>query len=281
MRAAALTFAIGAVVACSGEPFTAETHSANGPVQAGSGGGAAAGAPLVPSINGGTAAMGGAPDRSRAGAAGMTAREPESEPGGAGGASGGAPAGGEGGASPEPRCPSRATGDWELGYFPELREHTTQESHPFFQATNRGQTTTLDRIVIRYYFTNDSGLTETATCFWVTGDRCALAKLAFGDVPAPTANASRYLEVSFPSASNVKVMPGKLEVRVGFKTGSAPDLQTNDYSFDPNAATPSSAMPFPYKRWLQATLYVDGELVWGAEPCALGRPTTDAAPESP
>ena len=165
-------------------------------------------------------------------------------------------------------------GGWELGYFPELREATTQESHPFFQVTNRGEATTLNRIVIRYYFTKESEMAETAICYWVTGDRCSLARLEFHDLPVPMANASRYLEVSFPSASQVTVAAESLEVRVGFKTGSALLVQTNDYSFDVNAAAPSTTAPFPYKRWLQSTLYLDGELVWGTEPCASNSKVT-------
>jgi hypothetical protein len=164
-------------------------------------------------------------------------------------------------------CPSATSATWELGYFPELREAATNESHPFFKVTNHGEITTLDRIAIRYYFTNESDVVETGACYWVTGDRCALAKLEFGDVATPTPRAARYLQVSFPDASNVTVVAESLEVRVGFNTGAQTLVQTNDYSFDPSANAPTSVAPFPYKRWLQATLYVDGALVWGAEPC--------------
>lgn len=162
---------------------------------------------------------------------------------------------------------------FELGYFPELRDATSDESHPFFQITNRGATVALNRITLRYYFTNESGEPETAACYWVTGDHCALANMKFGDVATPTADASRYLEVSFPTGANVKVLPGVFEVRVGFKTGSSPLVQSNDYSFDPAASAPTSAVPFPYKRWVRATLYLDQKLIWGTEPCALGTTT--------
>jgi hypothetical protein len=91
--------------------------------------------------------------------------------------------------------------------------------------------------------------------------------MSFYDLPRPAPNASRYLEVAFPAASNVMVFPGAFEVRVGFNTGGAPMLQMNDYSFDPDANSSTTAAPFPYKRWAQTTLYIDGELVWGKEPC--------------
>jgi hypothetical protein len=270
MRALHVTFLLGIAAACSGEPFTASTNSESAPpaTNAGSGGSQPAPEEKPVTTTGGTSR--GEP---RAGAS-ATAGEPEPQTGGVGGTPGGGE-GGEGGAdAAAPECPSKATGGWELGYFPELRGATTHESHPFFQVTNRGAATTLNRIVIRYYFTKDSDMPETAACYWVTGDRCSLARLAFHDVPVPMANASRFLEVSFPGASGVTLATESLEVRVGFKTGSALLVQTNDYSFDANAAAPSTTAPFPYKRWLQSTLYVDGELVWGTEPCASNSSAT-------
>lgn len=181
---------------------------------------------------------------------------------------GGEHIGGEAGAPTRPECSRGANDDWQLAYFPELREAATDESHPFFQVTSLGAITTLDRIAIRYYFTKESNVAETAVCYWVTGDRCSLAKIEFADVPKPAQGASRYLEVSFPNASDVTVTAGSLEVRVGFNTRGERLVQTNDYSFDPSADAPSNRVPFPYKPWPQSTLYVDGELVWGAEPCA-------------
>lgn len=270
MRAAFVPLLLGIAVACSGKPFTASANSEpDGPSRNAENGGNQPG----PST---TTPEGNVTDTESRGGANATSGQ-QTSPDGMGGAFGGAPEegeggeGGEGGAPATPQCPSAAANDWELGYFPELRDATTIESHPFFQVTNRGKATSLDRIVIRYYFTKESTAAETAACYWVTGDRCSLAKLEFGDMLVPTSNASRYLQVSFPSASKVMVAAGSLEVRVGFKTGSAPELQTNDYSFDSNALPASSATPFPYKRWLKATLYLDGQLVWGTEPCAANR----------
>jgi hypothetical protein len=269
MRSWHVPLLLGAFAACSGEPFTASTSGASDLPAPTAGGGGAKPTPGLEPVAGTGGSAAAEPRAGTAGSAGAT--EPQA------GGEGGAPAegdGGEGGAPASAECPSQIKGDWELAYFPELREATTQESHPFFQVTNHGPVTTLNRIVIRYYFTKESDLGETAVCYWVTGDRCALAQLEFHDVPVPMANATRYLEVSFPSASQVRVSAESLEVRVGFKTGAAVLVQTNDYSFDANAAAPSSAAPYPYKRWLQSTLYVDGELVWGTEPCASNRIVT-------
>jgi Cellulose binding domain len=204
-------------------------------------------------------------------AGGAPATPPELPSAGEGGegANAGAPSG-EGGADaqPEPECPSRTGGDWTLGFFPELLDTPTVETHPFFQIANVGAaTTSLDRLEIRYYFTRESDVPETSVCYWVTGDRCSRIRMRFKDMPGSTPVASRYLEVTFPGASDVMLLPGNFEVRVGFKTGASPMIQSNDYSFDPHPNPPSSTAPFPYKRWPSATLYLGGELVWGSEPC--------------
>lgn len=284
MRVAGVTFILSIAVACGGEPFSAasklESSGAPAAANAGSGGSQSAPNPSDLAAAGSLLAQGGGRDGSN-----TSSGAPPSGGGVAGSASvGGTDSvvggdagehaggeGGDGGVATSPGCSSRAMGDWELGYFPELGAATTQESHPFFQIGNHGEPTTLDQLAIRYYFTKESNQPETASCYWVTGDRCSLAKLEFHDLPMPTSNASRYLEISFPSASTVTVAAASLEVRVGFRAGPDVLLQTNDYSFDPNAAS-STAAPFPYKRWLKATLYKDGELVWGSEPCARNSP---------
>jgi hypothetical protein len=281
MRAPCFVCLVGVALACSGEPFAAAPGHSAGLADTGSGagsvGGSSASAPIPVTagtsstpVSGGQAGSG-----QSSGGTSSTAGAPAPFAGGTSANPGGADAGGEGGAAEEPACPSRADDDWELGYFPELRDAQTQESHPFFQLTSRSATVQLSRLAIRYYFTKESDLPESGVCFWVTGDRCSLASFEFGNVSSLTPSAARYLQVTFPRATNVTITPGTFEVRVGFKTGSSPLLQTNDYSFDPNSATPSLISPYPYKRWPRTTLYVDGTLVWGTEPCASGDPASD------
>ncbi len=287
LRASCVVCVLGAVLACSGQPFTASDGSLSGGATSG---GPSAGAP--PGKDG-TSGMGGAasgrpgqgeggvlvePEPSNGGDAGDGSAGAEGSDAAAGASSAGAGAsgdedgGGEGGSGGEglngrAECPSRSDADWELGYFPELRNASAQESHPFFRVTNRGLPTSLDRIAIRYYFTNEPNAPETATCYWVTGNHCALTKLEFGAVAVPTPDAERYLQVTFPGASHVELTTESLEVRVGFRAGGATLIQSNDYSFDVNAASATSAVQYPYKRWLRATVYVNGDLVWGTEPC--------------
>jgi len=288
MRPACWILFLGVVFACSGEPFVGVSGRAVG--NAGSGGasnfaghgdvpvpfGAGGSAERPESVNSG-GNSGGAKTTSDAalGGGGSTAGTSMSGGGTAPASAGNAPLGdgGAAGAVSAPECPARSGGDWALGFFPELRDAVTQESHPFFEIENLGAATSLNRIKIRYYFSKEVDEPETAACYWVTGDRCAFAQMHFGDVSGTTPAASRYLEVEFPGASDVVVMPGDFEVRVGFKIGSSPMIQTNDYSFDHDAGSPSTTSPFPYKRWLQTTLYVDGALVWGNEPCS-----SDGAP---
>lgn len=282
-RASCVVCALGAVLACSGRPFTASDGSlSDGPSagappakDAASGtGGATSG---QPSQGGGGIFVG--PDSPNGGGADAGSAGADADDAGAGASGGGDEgSGGEGGGGgagqDEPaECPSRSGADWELGYFPELRNATAQESHPFFRVTNRGLPTSLDKIAIRYYFTKEPNAPETATCYWVTGNHCALAKLEFGAVAIPTPDAERYLQVTFPGASHVELTNESLEVRVGFRAGGATLIQSNDYSFDINATIATSAVPYPYKRWPRATVYLNGDLVWGTEPCLTSVPS--------
>jgi len=283
MRPAYPILFVGVCFACGGEPFVGVSGRVSG--NAGSGGASSVPghgdtqAPFSPGggaehpgiIDSGGGSAGAKTTSGVAPAGGSSTKEtPRSGGGTAPVSAGSAPRGdtGAAGHASDPECPARSGGDWALGFFPELRDAVTQETHPFFQIENLGAAATLNRIKLRYYFSKEVDAPETAACYWVTGDRCALAQMHFADAPGTTLAASRYLEVEFPSASDVVVMPGAFEVRVGFKTGSEPMIQTNDYSFDPSASPPTATNPFPYKRWLQTTLYVDGELVWGNEPCS-------------
>lgn len=185
---------------------------------------------------------------------------PESATGGVGGAGGSA-----GGARPL-GCRTLLDGPVQLGYYPELSTASTQEIHPFFEISSNGQPVTLDRISIRYYYTDESTSPDSATCYWVTGDNCSLVSSTFHDVSVPTATATRYLELRFPKASKLSAAVPGIEVRVGFTAAETTLLQTNDYSFDSAAPKATAAVPFPYQPWTKATLSVD-QLVWGSEPC--------------
>jgi hypothetical protein len=264
-----ISLALSLALACSGERFLPSSEDSPGDAGATAVGGAAgelAGSASVPPPVPGTAHGGSSPGTGTAGVAGAAGGTDAEETAGAGGEA----LGGAGGSADSAvACPQVSAGDWELGFFPELQGETTGEVHPFFKITTRAALTPLDRIKVHYYFTRETINAETPSCYWVTGNNCSRAMLTFRDLPSPTPDATRVLEVTFPGASQVSVPSGDFEVRVGFKTG-APLLQTNDYSFDASAATPTSMTPFPYKRWSRVTLYVDEKLVWGAPPCPAG-----------
>jgi cellulose 1,4-beta-cellobiosidase len=166
-------------------------------------------------------------------------------------------------------CPQPLQGSIALEFFPELAAEATEEVHPFFRiAATSGGTFAIERISIRYYFTNESASVETASCYWVTGDQCQLVRAGFFSLAQPTATASRYLELRFAPGSTLLVGSDPIEIRVGFSANHQSQHQSNDYSFDPQASTPSAATPRPYRRWERATVYVDDVLVWGSEPCS-------------
>lgn len=260
------------VLACMGEPFSIGAVASGA---SGSGGSSAIRGGADQGHTGEAAPAGGSRSAGVAGSplggdGGGTAQQP-GDAGGAGAPEGGVPN------EPVPSCGEAATGDLELRYFPELRAAEVQEAHPFFQLVPQEAAAPLllSQIKIRYYFTNEFREDERATCYWVTGDRCALVEARFYDLLDPTGDAGRYLELTFPQGGDVTVLDD-FEVRVGFRAGAMTLRQTNDYSFDPEARAPTRDVEFPYKTWRKATVYVNDKLVWGREPC--GAATLTALP---
>ena len=202
-----------------------------------------------------TAAAGG-----HAGAGGNLAR---AGGGGTGTGNGGAGNGGAGNA-----CHSARSAGYRVGFYPENKNVTEQELHPFFQLTNtNGKPLSLTRIKLRYYFTKEPSGAETWQCYWVTGDLCSSVALNFQvlDPAFPTAN--RFMELTF-RATSADLDGSPLEARVGFSVARSNFTQSNDYSFDPGSGMPLAPGVFPYGDWDRVTLYVDDVLVWGIEPCA-------------
>ncbi len=257
LRRASLAFLL-LTCSCDSQRFSA-ADPAMGDGAAGIGGSGIGGA----TSEGGMAATAGAAVAGGDGGAGVAGRGAQSE----GGASSGTEAGGTGdsaeggiGAGGAEQCPRPIANEIILGYRPELNQQVTQEIHPFFQISGASAALNLSALSIRYYFTNESTVAEAGTCYWVTGDRCNLVRLTWHDLPQPTANATRYLEVRFvDSAGLMGIEP--LEVRVGFTAGQRTLVQGNDYSFN------AQGLPDVYAPWSRAALFVDDELVWGAEPC--------------
>jgi hypothetical protein len=189
--------------------------------------------------------------------------------GGALGMAGEAAAGGAAGAGPkpEPACHQGAGNEYQLQFYSENQAEIEQELHPFFEVLSlAGKSVALSRLKIRYYYTKEADGSELGSCFWVTGDRCSLVTFAFSDLVPPTPTANRVMEVGF-ATSSAAVGLTPLEVRTGLTVNHASLEQSNDYSFLGNGRAPGSAQGPSYRPWEHVTLYVDNQLVWGAEPC--------------
>lgn len=131
--------------------------------------------------------------------------------------------------------------------------------YPSFLATNTGSTAlNLQDIKLRYYYTIDGEMEQSFWCDWAsTGSNNVTGR--FVKLYSPQVNADYYFELGFTeNAGNLS--PGdSVAVSVRFsKTDWSNYNQTNDFSFNPTASY--------YSMWDKVTAYVEGILVWGAEP---------------
>ncbi len=191
---------------------------------------------------------------------------------GGGAAAGGADSGGAGGAETEPpefSCPSVTDGDLKLLFFPEFRESLVNEIHPFFRIKNLGATPVeIHRLSVRYHYTPESFEPGVMGCYWTTAELCDQVNAKFVEAETPVPGATHYMELSV-DAPDIVVGSDSFEMQVGFYHSRLAKLdQTNDYSFDPNAEPREGSDEIPYRLWEGVTLYVDGELAYGVEPCS-------------
>lgn len=220
---------------------------------------------LCTSSNGGQGGAGGAGGGAVAASAGFAGASGSMSAAGSGAGGGGAGQS-AGAAGTAAVCPSVSDRGYEGRLYLENQGEIVQALHPFFQLVRLDSSSVaLNRVKLRYYFTGEGSGPATTECFWVTGDACSVALLRIAELTPSTANATHFIELSFPDAETSFGLE-HLEVRVGLHYGNQNLRQTNDYSFD---ATPNVAPPdeLPYRKWSRVTAYVDDELVWGREPC--------------
>jgi hypothetical protein len=193
-------------------------------------------------------------------------------------AEGGAGSGSAGGGAGE-SCESVTTGDVHAWLYPELTEPRSNELHPFLALTTTGEDIALQRLAIRYYFSAEMAGDWEVSCIWVTKQTpgtsvlCedgALLKIEAMDLPHTEAD--HYLEVSFPGVSAAEVLSdGQMpafEARTMFwRTGHPTLNQSNDYSFVPTTENVMTVEGRDYKETTKVTVYLDGVLIWGTEPC--------------
>jgi hypothetical protein len=296
MRGAWLFALLFVCTDCAGPPFSAEAASET---VAGSGGAAGpsdamptasvagqGGSPAVISQPSQGGSGGSPPDISpHTGGANGEDDEDANQDDGSAGANGGSA--GTGTDDTTAACPAPAVGALRVAVCQENEDpfapgdHASREPHPFLLLTNDGPNIQLSRIKVRYFFSAEVSGTWQAGYFWATNLNGAPFDPKRGFAPGPLLNvepwspaqpdADHRLELSFDSASPVVLSPGKsLEVRVWFRTDADGQLlQGDDWSYVPLSTPPQVVQRLVYRESAHIALYVDDQLVWGAEPCSL------------
>lgn len=195
------------------------------------------------------------------------------------GGAGNASAGGGGGSDTGESCGSMTTGDVHAWLYPELTEARSNELHPFLALTTAGEDIALQRLAIRYYFRAEMAGDWEVNCIWVTKQAPGTsvlcedgAVLKIEPMELAHAEADHYLEVSFPDVSSAEVlsqgqMPAFEARSMFWRTGHPTLDQSNDYSFVPTTENVMTVEGRDYKETTKVTVYLDGELIWGTEPC--------------
>jgi len=196
--------------------------------------------------------------------------------GGGGTAGGGGGGGGGTGGQGEAACQSKTTGEIRAWFYPELPDQFSNEIHPFVVLTNSGSDIPLKQLAIRYYFSAEMSGDFQTSCIWVPkqggGGLCGSGvsvKIVSLDPPRPQAD--HYLEVSFPDVATdtLSSVPNPVfEARSRFwRVGNPLMNQANDYSFVPTTNEVMTVESRDYKATSKVTVYRNGVLVWGDEPC--------------
>lgn len=189
-------------------------------------------------------------------------------------------ASGEGGASAgaggEPACERRDDGDIRAWLYQEITADKSNEIHPFIALTNAGLNVPLNQLAIRYYFSGEAAGDWQLSCLWVTkaGDMdhgfCDEGvNVRIVALDPPRSQADQYLEISFAGVANAGLSDGfPIEARTMFWRTGHPMLNlANDYSFVPTDTAVLNVGPLAYRQTRKVTVYRNGALVWGEEPC--------------
>jgi hypothetical protein len=192
--------------------------------------------------------------------------------------SGNAGSGGDVGAAGQ-SCASLTSGDVHAWLYRELEDARSNELHPFFALTTTGADIPLKRLAIRYYFTAELQGDWELTCIWVTKQSASTGALCDNGtslkieaLDPPQIGADHYLEVSFPGVSEAEALSNgqmpAFEARTMFwRTDHPTQRQDNDYSFVPTTDNVMTVEGRQYRETAKVTVYRDGELIWGTEPC--------------
>jgi hypothetical protein len=173
-------------------------------------------------------------------------------------------------------CQGPVEGDIRAWFFPEIEAATTNEIHPFMALTTMGRDVPLKELTLRYYFVAELSGDWQTHCIWVTlqpgqGSGCAGTELNVVSMAQATSYADHYLEISFTDVKDQVLSAAAnppFEVRTSFwRSGYPNQIQSNDYSFLPTTNEVLSIEGRNYRETAAVTVYRNGTLVWGQEPC--------------
>jgi hypothetical protein len=184
--------------------------------------------------------------------------------------------GGLGGASGEPACPPHKDGDIQAWLHQDITNTQDNEIHPAFVLTRRGLSVPLNQLAIRYYFSAEGFGDWELTCLWVT--KAGDSDHGFCDegvsmqvvtLDPPLQQVDQYLEVSFAGVAGATLSEGfPIEARVMFWRAGHPTMNlANDYSFAATLEPELDVDTRTYQQTSRVTVYRNGALVWGEEPC--------------
>jgi hypothetical protein len=180
------------------------------------------------------------------------------------------------GAGGETDCEPHQGGDIQAWLHQDITNEKDNGIHPAFLLTRTGLSVPLNQLAIRYYFSAEGAGDWILTCLWVTkaGDSGSGycdegVTLKVVTLDPPRQQTDQYLEVSFAGVSNATLSDGfPIEARTMFWRDGRPMLNlANDYSFVANLEPVRNEGTRAYKQTSRVTVYRNGALVWGEEPC--------------
>ncbi len=148
-------------------------------------------------------------------------------------------------------------GDLVVQYRVGDTDPADQQIRAQFNLVNHGATAIpLEELTLRYWYTKETGPpAQEFHCDYARIDS-ALVAGSFGTTDLP--GVDHYMEVSF-TGGTLPAGGDTGEIQTRFNTETWPNYdETDDYSYDGTITE--------YEDWDRVTLYLNGQLIWGAEP---------------
>ncbi|HZO76275.1 MAG TPA: cellulose binding domain-containing protein [Ktedonobacteraceae bacterium] len=162
---------------------------------------------------------------------------------------------------------TNAAGGLILEYADGTTSATTNTPRPHFEiANNTSSSVSLSNLTIRYWYTADGTQAQQFACDYALAG-CSNVTASFVSLTSSTSTADTYLQVGFTSgAGSIAANGNSGEIQTRFNKSDWSNYnQANDYSWNQNQTS--------YAAWSLATLYLNGQLVWGTEPGGQTAPT--------